>query len=350
MKFVAMGDIHLKEWKDNEVTVMGIPKKLNEILTTFINMCDYAIENNIETVILPGDINDTKNVLSVKAFSLFRRILEEYSDLQFYIIPGNHDITSQTFAEVDIKILKKELKDQIFISAVDLLSGAPNVHIISEPFTLDNIDFIPFSASLINDINEAEGNDILISHFSLSGCKLSTGLTHEHGQLSANALKKWNLKILGDIHLPQELPGNIWYTGSPIPLTRAECNEEKRFLVVDSETLQVESVPTEGYRKYIEVLIKDDSDIELIKTKIEESRISGDKLVIKNFTKNINKEITNILTEDESVIDLYQEDSISRGINSSMDLKNQLEKYLEISNIAEEDRKLYMATINFIVS
>jgi DNA repair exonuclease SbcCD nuclease subunit len=337
-KFAAMGDLHIKDWKDNENTQLGISKKLHEIFLCFKQMCDYCIKNKIEHVVVPGDINDTKNIINSKAFSFFKIILESYHDLTFHIIPGNHDITSQSKSKKDNNILYED----IFITAVDILSGPKNINVITKPTKIHNIEFIPYSSNIADDILNSKGCDILVSHFSLTSCKLSNGMLLDNGEFSKEDLNKWKLIILGDIHAPQTI-GNIWYTGSPIPLTRAESGEEKRFLVVDTKTLDVTSVPTTGYRKYITIELKDgeDKDNSEICKIIQEHKDNGDFVVVKNFMKEVPEELKETV-EENIFIDLYEGDTHIRGITSAMDLNSQLLKYLELMNIPEYDREKFI--------
>lgn len=58
--------------------------------------------------------------------------------------------------------------------------------------------------------------------------------------------------ILGHVHKPQELSTDplVAYTGSPECITQGEAGEEKRYLILDTETMTTESIPT-PYRRHI---------------------------------------------------------------------------------------------------
>lgn len=339
MKIVCTADLHIKDWKDKETTEMGISKKLYEIFLSFKNMCKYCKENNINTFIIAGDINDTKNVINSRAFSLFKRILEEYKDINFHIIPGNHDITSQSETLSDGILLSTD--KNILVTAVDVLKGPNNIFVYDQPTTIGNIDFIPYRHNILTDIQNSSGNDILISHFSLTSCNLSNGMSLEKGQVNKKDLTKWKLCILGDIHKPQNIE-HIYYTGSPIPLTRSEAGETKRFLVVDTDTLEVQSIETSGYRKFINIEITDTTkDSELLE-QINQYKEDGHHLIFKKNIKQLPESLSKIV-EDYTVVDLYEEDYSIRGITSSMNVQNQFEKYLDIMKIPDEHRAQYLS-------
>ena len=70
-KFIFTADLHLKMWSDKEHDADGRPLKLIEILSTVDQMCQYAKANDIPSIIIGGDLNDTKGLVSVRAFLLF---------------------------------------------------------------------------------------------------------------------------------------------------------------------------------------------------------------------------------------------------------------------------------------
>ena len=93
MKAIVTGDLHLKLWSDKKYDSTGIPIKLIEILQTIEQMIVYGKSHDINTIIIAGDINDTKGVVSVRAFVLFRKLIEKYPEINWILIHGNHDNT-----------------------------------------------------------------------------------------------------------------------------------------------------------------------------------------------------------------------------------------------------------------
>ena len=79
---------------------------------------------------------------------------------------------------------------------------------------------------------------------------------------------KYDCVLLGHYHKPQEIIREdiqLYYVGSPIQIDWGEKNEEKRFLVVDSDNGGITSVQTEGYTKYCEFTITPENSEELVK-------------------------------------------------------------------------------------
>lgn len=309
-------DFHLKLYTDNTYTDDGLPLKLDEIFNVFTDVCDYSVANNIENVALLGDINDTKQVASVDAFAIFKQILERYKILKFYIIPGNHDETSSD---------RKR-------SAIDLLIGPSNVITVNEPTVIENITFVPYRN--LNVLKELQPTDILMSHFGLDEATLSNGKSIR-SKIKLKDLVGWKKVFCGHYHKPQELE-NYYSVGSLLPLTKAEFDETKRFLVLDNETFEVQSIPTKGYRKYFEFVLNDEDSVQGILEEAKKLKEEGNFVSVKNKLKTINNDT------DIQVIDEYVPEYQSRGITQAMSLTEQMKRYLEIKNIEGHEADEYL--------
>lgn len=327
MKFIFSADLHIKLWSDKVIEDDGLPKRLNEIFSTIEYMCQYAIENGIGTCIFGGDINDLKNIVHVRAFVLLKQLLDKYREIEFIILHGNHDASNYRSSE----------------SAIQLLDGPNNIHTITYPSRIENITFIPYSKTIIDDIEEADPNDILISHFGLSDAEFSNGLSLKTN-VSKKDLQKFKLVLLGHYHKGQSID-HIHYVGSPIQLKRDEHGEDKRFFVVDSETLELQNIPTEGhYRKYYNFIIDENyegkpEEVDKLLKEVDQLRNDGHYVVVRNKLRECP---VNLKEYDVVVVDEYEEEYQSRGITSGMTIKEQMKKYLDIMRIPEEQHERYM--------
>lgn len=324
MKFIFTADLHLKLYSDKRYLDTGIPLKLHEIFSTFRSMCDYARENNIKNIIISGDVNDLKNLIHVRAFVILRQILESYSDLNFYFLHGNHDSSSKTGKESAVNLLSNELT---------------NTHPIVETTStlIDGFLFVPYGQNMVDDIKDASSGNILIAHLGLSDAQLSSGISLRCS-LNSGDLNKFSLTLLGHYHKPQQVSEKCYYVGSPIQLTKSESNEEKRFLVVDSETLEVTSIPTVGYRKYIDLIIKDEEEIKSVLKIASQEKKRGNFVYIHNQTNRI----LTVSTDEIPVFNEFEEETQLRGITTAMSVKDQMLKYMEIEKIPENQRETYL--------
>jgi len=311
------GDIHLKLYTDKQFTETGLPLKLSEILETVRSICTFANNNGVEKVAILGDVNHTKQVASVDAFSIFKSLLEDFPRLTFYVISGNHDETA---------------KDGIR-TAIDLLKGPKNIITMGEPTVVENITFLPYSH--VNQVNHVRLTDVLMSHFGLSDAILSNGKSIRN-RLKLSDLRRWRKAFCGHYHLPQDIE-NFYYVGSPVPLTRAEFDEKKRFLLFNSETFEVESIPTSGYRKYYEFVLDNEDEVDLVMDRAKELKEQGHFVHVRNKLAN-----QFISSEGINVIDEYEEDFQSRGISSKMNDNEQMCKYMEIERVPEAEREEFL--------
>lgn len=320
MKILFSADWHIKLWADKETTSENIPLRLHEIFAAIKQMCDYARQHSVELVVMAGDLNDKKNIIDVKAFVRLKKILEEYSDLQFMFLHGNHDSTARIDED----------------SSVELLSNDSNIrcHVVGT-LVEDDITYVPYCKNMAELIHEAEPGKIFVSHFGLNEAILSNGHSIR-SSITATMLSKFDMCFLGHYHLPQNIK-NIYYVGNPVQMTRAESGEEKRFMVIDTETMEVESIPITGYRQYFELIIEDVGSANDIFEQAQQLQNEGHFVHIK-------KQIADAIEvpAELSVIDDYEEEYIIRGITAGMALNDQMNKYMEIEHIPEDEREEFL--------
>ena len=105
MKILHMADVHLDSkltrYLDNEKA----RERRNEILLTYRNAVNYAVENDIEVIIIAGDLFDVRKI-SATARDAVRDSIEQNPDITFFYLRGNHDADSfvQTVIEKNGKL------------------------------------------------------------------------------------------------------------------------------------------------------------------------------------------------------------------------------------------------------
>jgi len=323
-KIAIFADLHLKRWNDNLIEDNGIPRRLYEILSVSKDIFDYCVEKTISDVAILGDINDLKNVVHSDAFVLFKQLLEQYPQLTFHILHGNHDSSA--------------CSDEVR-SAIQLLEGPKNVRTYTKMTKVDDITFIPHSDHILDDIRSAAPSNIMCGHFGLSDATLSSGISLKTS-ISSKDLNKFDLVFLGHFHLPQSVRNNtVHYVGSPIQLRRDEAGEEKRFIVLDTQKMTFESIPTTGYRKYYTLEINKQSDVNNAIEESKKLKNDGHYVYILN---NLKEALIENVPDDVNIIDVFTEDVMSRGINSTMTIEQQQQRFLEIMGILDDNKEEYM--------
>ncbi len=326
MKSIFTADWHFSNYTNDPIIKdTGLTERLYYLVTTIMNMITYARENKIKKIIVLGDILHNKSLIYTFTLSVLIDIFKNNSDIEFILLDGNHDMSSRTIDGV---------------SGLKALGSIPNVITIHEITKYDNMVFIPWKYVTKESLQENSA-DYLLSHFGLSEAQLNSGISIV-SDVSLKDLSNYKNVLLGHYHKNQEIKNkntNLYYVGSPIQLDRGEKNEEKRFLVVDTETHKIESVLTEGYKKYYELTITSENKMNVLSEIAKLKELGHDVRLIK--TTNVD---TNDIEKDFNVVDKQEKDITNRGITSSMSVSDKLNRYLEIKDIPEDKRLLYRMT------
>lgn len=328
MRFIFIADLHLSRYGQDKIEdKTNLPERLHGIRNALYSIVEFCRNNEIQNIIIGGDILHGKSIIYSLAQSLLLDFIRDCSDIKFTVIDGNHDLSG---------------KAKHSVSALKSLDNEPNVHRINDTSFHDkenDILYVPYSPDMISIIKQNSAK-ILISHVGLSEGVLSSGISVVSDLKKSDLVGKYDLVLLGHYHKPQEIIDNqisIYYVGSIIQLDWGEKNEEKRFLVVDTETGNIETHPTQGYRKYIEYEITDDNK--------EEIKQSADKIIKDGgYVKIVRKTDIDIddLSKSFIIVDKIEKDVTDRGLTSSMSDKDKLTRYLEIRGIKEEKKEEYL--------
>jgi len=265
-----------------------------------------------------------KNIIHSIAQSVMLDFFRSHQMLDFIVLDGNHDLSG---------------KGEDVVSALKSLDNEPNVRRIYEPTMIENMFIVPYSDNMI-DIIKKNSSKYLISHFGLNEATFNSGVSIVSDISIKDLVGKYRYVLLGHYHKPQEIIKDdieIYYTGSITQNDWGEKGEEKRFLVVDTETDSIKSVPTIGYKKFFDFQITNENKEDIIK-KARQLKEEGHSVKI---TK---KEEVNLadISEEFVVIDKTEKDITNRGVNSTMSMRDKLSRYVEINGIPEEKRDIYL--------
>ena len=334
MRFLAIGDVHASGFGDDPL-VDNLPARLTYIKRTL----DYCIQlgksKNINEYVILGDLIHDKTIIYNIAQSMLYEFFKNNTDCHFTIISGNHDLSSTGENQK---------------SAIEVFDSLSNVHCVVKDIYCDGTNkilFVPYTNDFIGKIkNHRSGYNIIVAHVGLNEAVLQSGLS-KVDKLKITDIKDYKLAILGHYHKPQEFGNDVtkvYYAGSLIPRDWNDKNESKRVLIVDTDSLNVENCPIPdsiNVPRYIEIVIPPNSSNEDIKNGIEEASIYRKqghhvRLINKNKTK-IKEDISDVI-----ILEQHEIDVTNRGITVDQTKIQQCEKYLEIKQIPEEERKMYM--------
>ena len=99
MKIIHCADIHLGSKIERNLTKVKSNERKNEIYNNFVRLIEYANDNNINHIIIAGDLFDTEkgNIKLIKDTIL---LFSKNNNISFYYLQGNHDETILTGYEL----------------------------------------------------------------------------------------------------------------------------------------------------------------------------------------------------------------------------------------------------------
>ena len=301
MKLAITADIDFSAYA-NDPVIDGLPERLGSLQRAMTGIIEESGKRNVYDIAVAGDLCHNKSIIHTTAQNVMLDIFQkrQYQDFRFYVIDGNHDLSGKGADSVSAL---KSLETIGNVRWISYQSKGEAIHHIDD----GRVAFVPFFPGMEKYIKKAKAKT-LISHFGLSEALLNSGISVP-STIKASDLSHFKLVVLGHYHLPQQMvskKSSIYYTGSPIPLDWGEKNEEKRFLIIDTESLDVESVPTVGYKKYVEFIVDKKNKTKVLKeakklrdeghhiklVTTEKLKMTADMKEI-NIVENIEEDITN---------------------------------------------------------
>lgn len=100
MKIIHTSDIHLNSKMESSLNSKQAKERKLELLSTFSRLVEYANANNVEAIIIAGDLFDTESInKSTKEFVL--NLITKNSHITFLYLCGNHE-KSAFITDIDI--------------------------------------------------------------------------------------------------------------------------------------------------------------------------------------------------------------------------------------------------------
>lgn len=93
MKIIHCADIHLNSKMAANLTKEKAKERKAELLHTFIRMVDYAVKEEVQAVIIAGDLFDHNQINKTTRNAVYDQI-KLHPWIEFYYLQGNHDSNS----------------------------------------------------------------------------------------------------------------------------------------------------------------------------------------------------------------------------------------------------------------
>ena len=272
-------------------------------------LLDYAArlarQNEAKGCILLGDLFDNHQNVNLSVVYSYCSVFNKHPDLQWLMIPGNHD-HSVHGSRLEHALLP--FKDLPNVKVFDADCGMVESY--------DNMDFAPFirTEEEFLKLCEHPQNSLLICHQEFTGAQYEGGFFAPNG----TDVKKvpYDQIISGHIHTEQQV-GACQYIGAPRWFTVADANRPKFIYFLKNKKLvkkySTEAVCAPIYR----MAIDETSELPVLK---ENARYIFDVKGKAKFLERINNKYAG-KAEIRGVVDTEKSVSVreSGGINESLE-------------------------------
>lgn len=99
MKIIHTADLHIDSSLIKNLNSNVIKERRRELLYNFERLINYAIENEIDIILISGDLFD-KAKISLKTKDYILGLIKENPNINFFYVQGNHD-DSDIFTDLD---------------------------------------------------------------------------------------------------------------------------------------------------------------------------------------------------------------------------------------------------------
>ena len=243
MKIAVSADWHL-DYMNKTYLIDGIPNRELDLDKQITTMLDECCKRKVEWFVVAGDLFD-KSVVSayyfIKVVNAFRRF--HLKNIKVAVISGNHETKESGTALTNI--LGKLHDKSIYVT--DRIQLFEKAGIIFIPHIKKEIykDFENYTDYVKHEISKYKiSKPIIIGHF-----QPTTSVPGAEQEMFAGSTRyvdcsifKNSLVICGHVHKPQDI-GRVIIPGSPVRHSLAERKEIKRFVIYDTETQNLESIP-----------------------------------------------------------------------------------------------------------
>lgn len=187
-------------------------------------------EKNIDTIIICGDVFDTRQSVNVQTENVVIDLFKEtLKDFNIHIVVGNHDLYTTT--STDINSLK----------ALDLL---PHITVYERPTEIKmcnkSIMMLPWITKYSDFDETIDGHyDYCFAHLDTIGSKFNDFTLSDSGLTIKQVFDKFTHTYTGHYHarsrkLHQE--NSLTYIGAPYQLTRIDKHMDRGYIVLDLDT------------------------------------------------------------------------------------------------------------------
>jgi len=245
MKIAITADLHAHDYTSFARTLPnGMNSRLKRCLDALEQLLNYCRKNGITNIWFLGDLFHARSKIDIAVYTAVYELLKTWRGegrQKILMAVGNHDQylkdgsinSSMPLSEL---IIPWDIPG--FIDSEDRKFGVSILPYMTPPEKI--------RTEIETELNQyPEGmKKILLAHLPISGAVVGSGFhPREEATLEDIQADKWDLVLLGHYHRRQRLTDNVWYVGAPIQQDFGDEGNDDGFMVLDTDTLELEAVP-----------------------------------------------------------------------------------------------------------
>lgn len=279
-------------------------------------------EQGVDTIVVCGDIFDTRQTVNVQTENVVIDLFKNtFKDFTVHVIVGNHDMFTTTTTEVNsLKCLDLLPNVTVYETPTDiLLGGKPTLML---PWLIDDTDF---------DQIVLKNYTFCFAHLEAVGFDMG-GRVSENGLSMQKIISRIDHTFTGHFHTRsnrETLDGKTFcYVGSPYQITRIDRNQERGYIVLDTDTEEYEWHNNTQSMKF-QVFTYPKVDKKRIKGHVVDLHIPFDK-------QNETKQIYDLVKELDALFPAYPVNTFNDDppVGDSVEVKIEAERF-NIINMAK---------------
>jgi len=207
----------------------------------FDDLARLYVKHACDGVVDLGDTTDDRAAIPMPTLEVLGAGIAKLPDGSHWKLTGNHEQFLRD-TSVNNRRLFEHRFNVVDNREIKLLDG---LYMFFASYPANHLELAEW---LLKETRHIRGPKVLFGHFQVEGAFFnnSTALTG----VPKSVLSKFDLVLLGHIHIPQAVTPKIHYVGSPFQQDWGEANQAKRVGIVDTHTLTVEWIPLTGYPEY----------------------------------------------------------------------------------------------------
>ncbi len=219
MRLLLITDTHLRN--------TNVPLLKN----VFLEAGELMLSKKCDRLVHLGDVFHSRKSQSLDVLMAWGDILDALP-CPIHVIPGNHDKVDQTIA----------------FSYLDPFTHHPNLVLHSEIGKVEalGVDVMPFYSDITKE-SVPNTSKILLAHVGLS----DYSYIHKEEPLSVRDLSNYERVCIGHFHVRNFINDKVHYIGSAVPHNFGEQGDKYGFCIINTETYEVEYLPTKHLKPYV---------------------------------------------------------------------------------------------------